>query len=276
MKIAVLTDSSCGYEIKEKHNDLHIIPLMITKENGEQVKDDENLTSDKFYSLLDEQILKTSQTVPGDMMNKWDELLKEYDQIVVALLSKGLSGQYNTAQMLSQEPEYKDKIFVVDTNGVSIILENIVDEIFNKVNEGKDGPTILKEIEEMNSSFVCYIIPNNLDRLVKGGRISKAAAAMANLFKITPILKYDGVIDKETKTRTFKKAINESLDLIKSKTDDIKYIDISYSKSTDEILQLVIDQIEAQGLKVRLNRQLSNVITCHTGRETFALATWMK
>lgn len=276
MKIAVITDSSCGGNIKERYKDLNIVPLMITKENGEQIKDDDNLTPDEFYTLLDSEVLRTSQSIPSDMLGAWDRLLKDYDQIIVALLSKGLSGQYNTFKMLSGEDDYKDKVFVIDTNGVSIILERTIDSIFSKIEEGKDAETIVKEVEENNQSFLTYIIPKSLDNLVRGGRISKAAAGLAKILKITPILKYNGEIDKESKTRTFKKAVNEALELIKSKTDDVDVVDISYSRTDKDTLDLVKNLIEKNGFKIGYASEMPNVITTHTGRDTFALAAWLK
>lgn len=276
MKIAVVTDSSCGLDMHKKYKDLKVVPLMITKENGEQVYDDLDLSQDEFYRMLDAEALKTSQSVPKDMLSMWDETLKEYDQIIVLLLSKGLSGQYNTFRMFSEEEEYKGKVFVADTNGVSIILEHLVEKAFEKIEEGKDAEVIRNEIDALNSSYICFIIPKSLTTLVRGGRISKAAAAMAKLLKITPILRYNGQIDKETKERTFKKAVNEALTLIKSRTDDVKYIDISYSRTEEDVVDLVKELVELNGFIVNKLEAMPNVITCHTGRETFAFVAWMK
>lgn len=276
MKIAVLTDSSIGREILVENSDIHMVPLMITKENGEQIRDDIDLSPDEFYKLLDKELLKTSLSIPGEMLAKWDELLKEYDQVIVALLSKGLSGQFQTFKMFANEEQYLNKVFVVDTNGVSIVLENIVAEILNKVNEGKEAGQVLEEIEAINQNFITYIIPKSLERLLRGGRISKAAAAMAKILKIIPILKYNGQIDKETKTRTFKKAINQALELIKNKTDDVEIIDLSYSRTDEETLEMVKQLIELNGFKLGRLRTMPNVITCHTGRDTYALVAWMK
>ncbi|AUB31990.1 DegV family protein [Spiroplasma floricola] len=270
MKIAILIDSSCGIKDTKKYKNLYLIPLMITKEDGQQIADDENLSSDEFYQLNDSQLLKTSQSIPGNVMRKWDDLLKQYDEVVCLLLSKGLSGQYNTFKMFSQEGEYKDKIHVVDTNGVSIALKRQLELVMKLIEEGKTGQEIKDIVEQYYNQIVGYIIPKSLDQLVRGGRISKAAARLAKILKITPILKYNGEIDKQGKTRTFKKAVEEALKLLKSKYPKNKIIDISYSRADAETLEIVKKVVEKLDLEIGLWDELANTITCHTGRETFA------
>ncbi|AHI53236.1 DegV family protein [Spiroplasma culicicola] len=275
MKIAVIIDSSAGIKDTQNYKNLHLVPLMITQESGEQISDDQDLSFDEFYQLNDSQLLKTSQSVPGVMMNKWDELLKDYDQVICLLLSKGLSGQFNTFRMFSQEDEYKGKVFVIDTNGVSIILKQQILETLELIEQGKKAEEIQTIIESKNQSFNCFIIPKSLTQLVRGGRISKAAAGLAKILKITPILKYNGEIDKEDKTRTFKKAIEQAINTLEQKTkSNNKQMDLSYSRADDEVIELVKECIIAKGYEIRLIEDMPNTITCHTGRETFAIALW--
>ncbi|AGR41566.1 DegV family protein [Spiroplasma taiwanense] len=269
MKIAILIDSSAGIKNINEYKDLFLVPLMITKENGEQIADDQNLLEDEFYELNNLQVLKTSQTITGNMLEKWDNLLKEYDQVVCLLISKGLSGQYNTFKMFSKEEEYNQKVFVIDTNGVSIIIKRQIEIVNKLIEQNKNGQEILDIMEEKYNNFKGYIIPKSLNQLVRGGRISKAAAGLAKILKITPILKYDGTIDKQGKTRTFKKAVEEAISLLRS-SSNLEIIDVAYSKSSDEIINLVKEIIEKSGLKIGLFEKIPNVVTCHTGEETFA------
>ncbi|AKX33810.1 fatty acid-binding protein DegV [Spiroplasma litorale] len=270
MKIAVLIDSSSGIKNLSSYKNLFLVPLMITKEDGEQLADDENFGIEEFYELHKQQLLKTSQSIPGLMLEKWDELLKDYDAVICLLISKGLSGQYNTFKMFSSEENYKNKIFVADTNGVSILLKRQVEFVFKLIEEGNDANTIVDRLEEISSNLLGYIIPKSLSQLVRGGRISKAAAGLAKILKITPILKYDGTIDKESKTRTFKKAVSYSLDLIRKKYKDQLQLDVSCSRSDQETTDLVKQLIIEKGFEIGIWEDMPNVITCHTGEETFA------
>ncbi|QHX36964.1 DegV family protein [Spiroplasma sp. BIUS-1] len=275
MKIAIITDSACGIPNISEIKNLYLVPLMISKEDGTQIADDESFSADEFYKLNDSQILKTSQSIPGMMMEKWDELLKEYDQIVCILISKGLSGQYNTCKMLSNEDEYKGKVFIADSNGVSTVLRRQVEMALDLTEKVKDAKEIEQAIEKENEKFSLMIIPKTLDQLVRGGRISKAAAGLAKLLKIVPILKYNGIIDKQGKERTFKRAIQESISVLKE-FGNTNIIDISYSRINHEHIDLVKDLVKSEGMEIGLIDELPNTITCHTGRETVALATWKK
>ncbi|AHI52671.1 DegV family protein [Spiroplasma culicicola] len=275
MKTAIIIDSSVGLKDLSNYQDLYLVPLLINLEDESTIKDDITLNREQFYKLNDSQVLKTSQSLPGDMLAKWDELLKDYDQIICLLLSKGLSGQYNTFKMFSQEDEYKDKVFVVDTNGVSVVLNRQLEICYELLKNNTPIEQIVEAIENKYKDFKGYIIPRSLTQLVRGGRITKAAAGLAKILKITPILKYNGEIDKEDKTRTFKKAVEIVLDkIIKDEKDFI--LDISYSQVEQSVLDEVLQLVEQKGITLGLLKEMPNVIVCHTGRETFAFIPYSK
>ncbi|WP_026389194.1 DegV family protein [[Acholeplasma] multilocale] len=274
MKIAILTDSAYDGKATD-FKDLHVIPLMITTEDGKSIYDDEKLDKETFYKMLDEQQLKTSQTTPGDMMKKWDELLESYDQVIFAGISSGLSGQFNTFRMLSEtEEEYKGRVFVCDTQGVSIVLQHLIKRIAFWIAENKTGFEILELVKGYSKNSTTFIIPKNLETLKRGGRISPGAAALAKMLKIIPILRYNGQIDKEGTARTFKKALIESLDIIKKECKGIKEIDLTCSKLSLEDKEMVEEIIKSQGLTIGLNAELTNVISAHTGPGTVAVVGW--
>ncbi|QIN47362.1 DegV family protein [Mycoplasma capricolum] len=276
IKIAVLTDSSFDGKVSD-YQDLYVIPLMIVTQDNQTYYDDENLSKDKFYNLLNTQVLKTSQASPGDMLKMWDELLTKYDQVVFLPISKGLSGQYNTFKMLQQtEEKYENKVFVCDTSAVSAVMQEVVNKVFMWIKENKTGQEISELVEKLADDFLTYIIPKNLDALKQGGRISPAAAALAKILKITPILKYDGSIDKQSTARTFKKALKESLNLLKEQIQGLKTIDISYSRTDEKTLEMIKTIIKEEQLEIRLESELTNVIASHTGTDTIALVAWKK
>lgn len=276
IKVAILTDSSFDGRVSNYEN-LYVVPLMITTEDGQTFYDNESLTKEYFYELLENQTLKTSQTAPGDMFKIWDSLLEQYDQIVFLPISSQLSGQYNTFKMLSQnEDKYKDKVFVCDTKSVSVVLQEMIRKVSKWIGQGKTGLEIQQLVEQASNDFIAFIVPKNLETLKKGGRIKPAAAAIAKMLKITPILRYDGSIDKETTARTFKKTISTALELLKDEIQDLKYIDISYSQMNNECLCSVEELIKEYDLEIRIKSELTKVIASHTGKETIALVGWKK
>ncbi|PPE06749.1 DegV family protein [Mesoplasma corruscae] len=274
MKIAILTDSSYDGDIS-KIKDLYLVPLLIVEDDGTTHLCDENFDKDKFYKMLESQNLKTAQTTPGLMMEMWDKLLKEYDQVIFLPISKGLSGQFNTFRFFSESEEnYKDKVFVCDTNAVSIAMQEIVENVAFWIAQKKTGFEIVELVKKRSEQLIGFIIPRNLNTLKRGGRISPAAASLAKMLKIVPILRYNGIIDKEKVARTRKKAINEALDLIKNEIKNIKIINISYSRMSIEELEDLKYLISEKGFEINISSELSPVIAAHTGEGTIALLAY--
>ena len=83
MKIAVVTDSNSGItqaQAKEMGITVLPMPFMI---DGETYYEDITLTQEQFYQRLkDNSDISTSQPTPDSIMKLWEELSKEYDQIV--------------------------------------------------------------------------------------------------------------------------------------------------------------------------------------------------
>ncbi|WP_368486731.1 DegV family protein [Spiroplasma sp. DGKH1] len=278
-KVAIIVDSSSGIKRKdlEKYDDMYWMPLLLTFPDGSEVDDDDDIISfDEFYDILAQQVIKTSQIPMGKMINKWDELLKTYEKIVFVGLSKGLSGQHENIYMLSQQDEYKDRVFVIDTDGVSEVLKHMIDHIYQWLKEGVAPEEIQTKVDELKKQFSAFIIPKSLETLKRGGRITPAAAALASLLKITPILRYDGKIDKFEKTRTFKKAIELTLHQIKKERKNWKEIILIHSKTDEETLNDVKKIITDYGCEIKKTVILANVIAAHTGPNTVVLVCWEK
>lgn len=81
--------------------------------------EDIDLSQEEFYQMLSEKTdIHTSMPLVGNVTDTWDELLKEYDEIVHIPMSSGLSGSCETAMMLSQD--YDGKVQVVNNQRISV------------------------------------------------------------------------------------------------------------------------------------------------------------
>ena len=107
-KIAVVTDSNSGItQEKGKELGVHVIPMPFYID-GELFLEDITLTQEAFYEKLASDCeISTSQPAPGEVMEFWDKLLKEYDEIVHIPMSSGLSSTCETAIMLSKDYDGK-------------------------------------------------------------------------------------------------------------------------------------------------------------------------
>ncbi len=274
-KVALIIDSSSGIKKDDlkKYEDTYLLPLLLNFPDGSEVEDDEDVISfNEFYDILEHQVIKTSQIPMGKMLSTWNELLKKYEGIVFMGLSKGLSGQHENISMLAQDYEYKNKVFVIDTDSISQLLEYMIDLVYRWIGEGIELTKIQSKLDLIKTKVSVFIIPKSLETLKRGGRIK--AAALASLLKITPILRYDGRIDKFDKTRTFKKAVETALGQIKKERQNWKNIILLHSKTDNETLKEVYNIIENAGAKITSKYIFPNVIAAHTGANTIVLVCW--
>lgn len=280
-KIGIISDSSAGLSLKDlEEMKIGFCPLLINFSDNTTIDDDPNLLTDKeFYQRIvdKKQSVKTSQTPLGEMGKIWEKMLTKFEKLIFIPLSKGLSGQYNTATMLAKEPNFKNKVFIFDSNGVSIINWLLVKKAYQmSLVDKNDVNTILAALTLIKDNYLAYILPYDLKHLERGGRISKTAATLAKLTKITPILTFDGTIDKHDKTRTWKKAINNTLkDILKIKSkENITLFYIIHAFATPKMVKEVEEYVNSYHIKNVKVITLANVITVHTGIGTFAFVVF--
>lgn len=213
-KTAIVTDSNSGITQKEALAlGINVLPMPFFI-NGELYFEDINLTQDEFYKKLDEDAdISTSQPSPGDVMDLWDKLLEEYDEIVHIPMSSGLSGCYNTAVMLAED--YDGKVLVVNNQRISVPLKRAVLEAIELAVRGYEGAEIKRILEDTKFDSSIYITLETLKYLKKGGRITPAAAAFGTLLNIKPVLQIHGEkLDAYAKARGQKAAKKIMLDAI--------------------------------------------------------------
>lgn len=213
-KVAVVTDSNSGItQGRGEELGIRVFPMPFFI-NGELFLEDITLTQEEFYEKLAKDAeISTSQPAPGDLMDLWDEVLKEYDEIVYIPMSSGLSAACENAIMLSRD--YDGKVQVVDNQRVSVTLKQSVLEAIELVKEGKSACEIKEILEAEGKESSIYITVDTLKYLKKGGRITPAAAAIGTVLNIKPVLQIQGgKLDAFAKARGWKQAKKIMLDAI--------------------------------------------------------------
>lgn len=118
-KVAIVTDSNAGIRQEEaKELGIFVLPMPFTIDD-QTYYEDINLTQEEFFEKqISGAEIFTSQPVVGNVKELWDQILKDYDEIVHIPMSSGLSGSCQTACMLAQE--YDNRVFVVDSQRISV------------------------------------------------------------------------------------------------------------------------------------------------------------
>ena len=282
-KIAIVTDSNSGItQEMGKTMGIHVIPMPFFID-GELFLEDITLTQEEFYKRLGEDSdISTSQPSPGEVMECWDELLKEYDEIVHIPMSSGLSSTCHAAQSLSQE--YEGKVCVVDNQRISVTQKQSVEDAIVLRDAGKSASEIKEILEAEKLQASIYITVDTLKYLKKGGRVTPAAAALGTVLNLKPVLQIQGEkLDAFSKVRGWKaakrtmlKAIEKDLNERFSDVRDDMVLGMAYTCSKEEAQEWK-QEIEEKfpGYEI-VEGSLSLSVACHIGPGAMAVTCMKK
>ncbi|MCR5666587.1 MAG: DegV family protein [Eubacterium sp.] len=283
-KVAIVTDSNSGItQAQAKEIGISVLPMPFFI-NGKLFYEDIDLTQEQFYAKLEGGAeISTSQPAIADVQGVWDELLKEYDEIVHIPMSSGLSSSCETALMIAQD--YDDKVQVVNNQRISVTQRRSALDALELAGRGKSAREIKEYLEKTKFDSSIYIMIDTLEYLKKGGRLTAGAAALGTLLKIKPVLQIQGEkLDSYAKARTLKQAKKQMVQAI---TDDLKnrfdsedgsgcWLDIAYTKDigpAEEFKAEILEQFKDEGLVIN---PLSLSISCHIGPGALALTATKK
>ena len=282
-KIAIVTDSNSGItQEMGKTMGIHVIPMPFFID-GELFLEDITLTQEEFYKRLGEDSdISTSQPSPGEVMECWDELLKEYDEIVHIPMSSGLSSTCHAAQSLSQE--YEGKVCVVDNQRISVTQKQSVEDAIVLRDAGKSASEIKEILEAEKLQASIYITVDTLKYLKKGGRVTPAAAALGTVLNLKPVLPIQGEkLDALSKVRGWKAAKRTMLKAIEKDLND-RFADVredmvlgmAYTCSKEEAQEWKQEIAEKFPEYEIVEGPLSLSVACHIGPGAMAVTCMKK
>lgn len=282
-KIAIVTDSNSGItQEMGKTMGIHVIPMPFFID-GELFLEDITLTQEEFYKRLGEDSdISTSQPSPGEVMECWDELLKEYDEIVHIPMSSGLSSTCHAAQSLSQE--YEGKVCVVDNQRISVTQKQSVEDAIVLRDAGKSASEIKEILEAEKLQASIYITVDTLKYLKKGGRVTPAAAALGTVLNLKPVLQIQGEkLDAFSKVRGWKAAKRTMLKAIEKDLND-RFADVredmvlgmAYTCSKEEAQEWKQEIAERFPEYEIVEGPLSLSVACHIGPGAMAVTCMKK
>lgn len=230
MKTAIVADSNCGISKSEADNmGLFILPMPVCIENTFYYEgvdlDQENF----FHHLANHDKIHTSQPSPADLLTMWENILNQgYDELVYIPMSSGLSSSFHTACRMAEE--FRGKVYVADTHRVSVTQRHAVEDAIYLLMNGFDAASIKAELEKNALNSIIFVGVDDLDYLKKGGRITTAAAAMASVLNVKPLLvigknkidAYEKVRGRKNCEKKLLQAIEERASRFKSQGYDVR------------------------------------------------------
>lgn len=286
-KVAIITDSNSGITQREaKELGIFVLPMPFTMEEKEYFEDI-SLTQEQFYEKLEGGAeIATSQPSPDSVMELWDRVLEDNDQIVCIPMSSGLSGTTQTAIMLSME--YDGRVVVVDNQRISVTQRQSVLDAKLLADQGKNAEEIADILMKTKMDSDIYIMVDTLKYLKKGGRVTPAAAAIGEILHLKPVLQIHGEkLDAFAKARNMKSAKNLMLNAIKkdivanlgeipeADAPNAPWIAMAHTKNEEEAKKWREELAEEfPGYDIHID-PLSLSVACHIGPGALALA-WTK
>ena len=276
MKLAVITDSSAFLQAETlRKEDLFVLDIPVNID-GQDYVEGVNLTAQEF----DEKIARSSELPKTSQPSiaKLDEILsslkeKGYTHVLGLFLSSGISGFHQNIQYMTDEFESLTIAFP-DTRITSAPLGFMVESVFQWSEQGDDFQSILDKLTEQIENTSAFIMVDDLDHLVKGGRLSNGAAILGNLLSIKPILYFNdqGVIEVYEKVRTEKKATKRLVEIVKEVTSNGNYqitvIHGNAPQKAADLRQLLLDGGVTTDISIAT---FGSVIGTHLGEGSIAL-----
>ena len=281
MKTAFVTDSGTGKTVAQlEESGIFSIPLQVSYDNT-NYQDLEELSLERIYELMKEGVmLSTSLPSLGKIEVLFEQLKRQgYERIFAVPICSGLSGTLNAMEMCAKTVGLAFEY--LDCHVTAIVQEYLVKKAKELYEQGVSIEEIKEKLQVVIDTTNTYLLPNDLQHLKRGGRLTPLAATLGGLLRTKPILKINqdtqGKIDVVDKVRTMHKAMDKVIERMKEEGVDENYIiTIADADDREEALHYK-EKVEAAFPNAQIQIiTLVSVVGVHTGRGCQAIQYFRK
>jgi DegV family protein with EDD domain len=261
--------------------DIRVIPMGVNVDNEEyhHYPDERELTIEDFYQKLKNgAVAHTTQITPAVFMDFFEELLQQGKDILYIAFSSGLSGTYNTSQIVLRDlkEEYPDrKIYCIDSFCASIGEGLLVLNAAKQKQQGKNIEELREWVEANKRSSRHWFTVKDLFFLKRGGRINSIEAMVGTALKIRPVLSTDesGKLTVVSKIRGSRAELDFMLSKLKEEGTELASQTIIIGHGDDlaqaqELEKLIRSNVTVQDIIIS---KIGPIIGTHTGPGMLAL-----
>lgn len=270
MKIAVITDSGSGLTKAEANAlGIFLLPLQII-DNEKVYLDGYDIHLEEVFQMIREgKMMKTSLPPLGMSEALFEELKNEgYDHGIFIPLTSGLSSTMGNVKMIAKQNDFP--LTCIEGYTTCYIEQYLAIAAKQLVDEGLPLEAIVQRLENSVAHSNTLIIPDDLDHLKRGGRLTPLAAALGGMLKIKPVLKLnkssEGKIDTFSKVRTMSKAMKVAVDTFIGEGIEADYILVvlhtDAKQQAEELRALYLDRYPNNDTVFGF---IGPVISVHTG-----------
>ncbi len=257
--------------------DIQMVPMHVTFD--QETLDDGTFPPGKIcdYYKNTGKLPKTSGSTPEDFIRKFDEIHEKWPKAHILYLaySSVTTCSYQSARIAA---EGRDYVTLIDTKQVSVGQGAVVVAMAEKL-QADPGMSIAEAVKEVNELIahakMCFL-PDNLEFLRAGGRVSNAAFLGSRILSIHPCIEIlDGKLVATKKyrgkmTKVAVRLIGDYAETYHLKKDCLWFV---YTVGlSEEVRQYAEDAAKTCGFAKLQWIQANGVITTHGGPAAFGLA----
>lgn len=270
------TGSDITPELAAKYG-IAMVPMHVNFDD--ETFDDGSFPTQKICDFYKEtgRLPKTSGSTPEDFTKVFDELLEKYPdaEILYLAYSAATTCSYQSAVIAAEE---RENITILDTKQVSVGQANVVISMAEwlKSNTEVTMEQAVDKVHELIDRAKMCFLPDNLEFLRAGGRVSNAAYIGSRILSIHPcieLLEGKLVATKKYRGKMAKVASQLVRDYAVNYNMDRECIWLVYTVGlTEEVKNAVKEAINECGFKKQQWIMANGVITTHGGPAAFGLA----
>jgi len=276
-KICIITDSSVSlFPEDAKRLGIDVAPLSVIVDNVE-FKDFIDIGPKEIVEALQaKKSLKTAQPNLGFLDEMMERIKKEnYDHILVFSIASYLSGTFQAFRLAATNHDIENITFV-DSRSAAAPIRHVAIKAREMADKGVSLETILTYADRVFKDCKTYILPDNIDQLVRGGRVKGPVAALINLLKVKLGLYIDynvNTIEKFDTARTEAKLFTAVIeDMVKrgvsAKTHKVYFPECDASGRIETFIKLLVESIPGCQTEVII---LPAGVAAHVGLNAFGI-----
>lgn len=252
MSFLIVGDSCCDFtEADIKKGYFKSVPMILTV-GTKEIKDDENVDTDKLINLMAE-----CQEAPRSACPSPEEYMRRFeggDEIYIVTLSSKLSGSYNSAMLARQiyMSEHENvRIHVFDSKSAAAAQHLICEKIEECALAGMTFKDVVSTVNKYISNQKTYFVLEDLSVFIKNGRVPRIKGTMANVLNIKPVLAGDdGEIVQLDQGRGMNRALNRMLwQIEKLGYDKTRKVEITECQSYERCMNVRKIMMEKFGFR---------------------------
>ena len=275
MKIRITSDSTCDLGKLVEERNIGILPLQVNLDVN-MYHDGVDITPEDIFKFVEEtkKLPMTSAPSVVDYEEFFEEQLKGYDELIHFNISSKSSGSHNFAKMAAEN--FGGKVRVIDSKALSSGQGLLVLQACDLRDQGKSAEEIEAVVNETKNHVNTSFVPDSLDYLHKGGRVSGMVKTVAAMFKIHPLIYMD-----DGQLVPGKKYRGKPEFYLKQYVEDLKNQYPEYDKTRCFITHSTADQafVDAAKEKVAelfefdevIETVAGSIVTSHCGKNTLGV-----